>query len=290
MLLSILLSCNGNNEESKLQLLDPSGSNKDVVSNRRYQKNEIAKTLREFPSPYILALRFAAESNQDIEIDFGNIDPTKMKLDTADAELMLGIYNADMAFAAVYGRKEEFVRSAEMIKLISKQIDAPVLVNEQMLQILSDSIEEHTAQEHKKFFVENSTELTSYKDQKTAIMIVSASWLECMYLGSKIITEKNADYKKLVANQKGKLFHLIQLLNSVGKEVQPELLNRLEVLSAIYEKVEVPYKLKYDVLRSEEGTDDSLGSGQESIKMSDPVLQAIEKEIEGIRKLILKQE
>lgn len=288
ILLATLLACGESKIEPKQKVLDPSGSNKEIVSNRRYKKSEIEKILREFPSPYKLALQFAKEIDVGSDIDYVEIDSSQTKLEQ-EPHLITGLYNADMAFAAASGNGTKFVEFAERILLIAKQKNAPVLVNEALLENLKDSVEGNTSHLYEKMFVDNSLELSSHIDQKTAIMIISSSWLECMYLGSKSITDKKIGYKKIIAAQKENLYYLIQLLNSLEEKDQPELLDRLEVLSAIYEKVEISQLAKNDYLENEVKRRDSISSRQKSIKMSEPVLHAIEKEIEGIRRSILNQ-
>lgn len=285
-----LFSCQPKPKNPNPVPLDSLGSNKDIVSNRQFQKEEVNKILRSFPTSYQLALLFAKESKENPTEYLKDIEETDFYSNDVEKALALGAYQTDLAFAVVSGEKEKFNEYFDAVNHYSGQLGIPVKLDES----LKDSINTITGNDSliylfNKLFINMDLQLKTEVEQELAILIITSAWLESMYLGIEMMAEKTEGYKKIIAGQKGSLNQLLQLKNSVENEKADDLYSRMEVLAAIYEKVEVSGSRSNNFSFLEGETVDSNTYVDGTIKMSNPVLHAIENEVEFIRRFISKQ-
>lgn len=269
--------------------LDSLGSNKDIVSKRQFQKEEISKVLREFPSSYKLALLFARESRKKPSENFSTVKAIESYSNDFEKILVLGIFQADLAFAAVSGSKEEFIQYFDATQRFSSALKLPIILTKKIKNSVNKVSGNDTLLNiYQNLFIELDLKLKTQLEQETAILIVTASWVESMYLGTKMMGEKTQGYREIIAGQKENLDQLLQLWNSVEIQDADELHSRLQVLAAIYDKIGISRKQRNDsqaLLRK-----DSVNTKTLKINMSAPVLQAIENEFESFRRYIAKQE
>lgn len=285
----LLFSCQPKPQNPNPVPLDSLGSNKDIVSKRRFQKEEISKVLREFPSSYKLVLLFARESRKKPSENFSTAKAIESYPSDFEKNLALGIYQADLAFAAAWGNKKEFIHYFDAVNQFSQTLKLPLLMDKDIRDSISKVSGNDTLLNiYQSLFIEQDLKLKTQIEQETAIITVTSSWVESMYLGAKMLDEKTEGYREIIAEQKENLDQLLQLWNSVEVPPSDELLSRLQVLAAIYDKVDISRKRKNGskaMLRN-----DSVSAKTLKINMSAPVLQAIENEFSSIRQYIVKQD
>ena len=285
----LLIGCQPNAKEYHQTPLDSTGSNTALVTNRQFKESEVQQILRELPTPYKLALLFAAESKDCPHEFFASTNSARKFLSELDQSLITGIYQTNQAFAAICSNKEAFLEADRSERQFAEKLQLPV-TNEIILDSIRKVEGADTLQQlYQELFIRRDVQLKTETEQEKAIWIVSASWIESMFLGSKMITEKSNSYKKIIAEQKPSLNLLLRLWNSLDVKIDDELQDRLEVLSAIYGKVELNANMEDTFLLANEQESDSSLIANEKIKMSLPVLEAIESEIRSIRSFMVKE-
>lgn len=286
--LSFLMSCQSEPKNPNPIPLDRAGSSNVIVTNRQFKKEEVQKILQELPTPYKLALLFAKESKLCPTEYLGEPKPAELYPTKWEKALLVGIYSADQAFASICAEKEIFIKYSRAEMELSKSLNLPIFEEALLDSIQSVQGGDTLQRIYQDLFISKNLHLKTEADQEKAIWIATTSWVESMFLGSKMVIEKADSYKKLIAEQKKNLNLLLRLWNSIDVKADDALQDRLEVLSAIYEKVEFTAGKKGSFLLIKEPVVDSTDIISENIRMSIPVMEAIENELASIRNFVIK--
>ena len=94
-----------------------------------------------YPSP---AEMLSVIDMADVPYDGSLLNPTEKAdqyLDSKSKSSMLGVYMADLAYAALYGRHEESLDYLETVKSLSEEISINEAVDESMIQKARDNVE-----------------------------------------------------------------------------------------------------------------------------------------------------
>jgi hypothetical protein len=154
----------------------------------------------------------------------------------------LGVYGADLAYAATYDQKQDVKIYSKALKNLIDQLG----INVDYSQMLSDKFKEKVNNKDTLTKIITNTFYDTYKylNEKSnpdlAIMMVAGMWVEAMYIATNI-SEDTYHYSGLVqiiANQSESYTKLMKLLNSrnTDKDIK-DLESKLEVLKPSFDKV-----------------------------------------------------
>jgi len=154
----------------------------------------------------------------------------------------LGVYGADLAYAATYDQKQDVKVYSKALKNLIDQLG----INVDYSKMLSDQFKEKVNNKDSLAKIITNTFYDTYKflNEKSnpdlAIMMVAGMWVEAMYIATNI-SEDTYHYSGLVqiiANQNESYSKLINLLNShsTDKDIK-DLESKLEVLKPSFDKV-----------------------------------------------------
>ena len=155
----------------------------------------------------------------------------------------LGVYGADLAYAATYDQKQDVEVYSKALKTLIDQLG----VNINYSEMLSDKFKEKVNNKDTLIKVVTGTFFDTYKylseksNPDLALMMVTGMWVELMYIATHI-SEDSYHYTglvKIIAAQKGSYEKLLELLDSRKEDADiKSLKEKLDVLKPVYDKVE----------------------------------------------------
>ena len=223
------------------------GTEQDSASADTVNKTEISQDVKDvvypLPTPFEVTKmlnEIGAKYNSSILNPANKAE--KYFTETSKA-VNLGIFGADLAYAATYDNKQDIkLYSGALKKLVDElgiNIDYSVLVNE-------ESKEKYNNKDTLVNFITNTFfDTYQYLSKKSnpdlAIVMTSGVWVELMYIATNI-SEDTYHYSgmvKLITDQKASYTKLMELLAS--RNANPEIKDletKLSVLKPVFDKVD----------------------------------------------------
>jgi hypothetical protein len=145
----------------------------------------------------------------------------------------LGVYGADLAYAASYDQKQDVQLYSKALKTIIDELG----INIDFSRLLSADIKQKVNNKDTLVDIITKTYYDTYKNlneksnPELAVMMVSGMWVELMYIATNISKETyhNSNIVKMVADQKDSYTKLMKILNEFNtkpdiKELESKLL------------------------------------------------------------------
>ncbi len=191
---------------------------------------EITKMLNEARAPYILSI---CNTNENV----GNYFLQKEKA------LNLGVYGADLSYASTYNMKQETMLYLEASKRLTDEMEISTAFNlnyveriennlenrDSMISIISDS------------FYDTYDHLTTNKKDKLAILVMTGSWIEGLYITAQIAITAgdNTKFLDIITNQESSLKKLLEIMEPLKEDEDvSEIHGGLMDLNKIYDTIE----------------------------------------------------
>lgn len=157
----------------------------------------------------------------------------------------LGVYGADLAYAATYDQKQDIKLYSGALKTLVDDLG----INIDYSRFLSDENKEKFNNKDTLVNYITNTFFDTYQNLNTiqkgnpdlALMMVSGTWVELMYIATHISqdTYHYSGIVKLITDQKGSYGKLMELLTSsnANKEIK-DVESKLSVLKPVFDKIE----------------------------------------------------
>ncbi|MBA7558792.1 hypothetical protein ES708_00401 [subsurface metagenome] len=191
---------------------------------------EITKMLNEARAPYILSI---CNTNENV----GNYFLQKEKA------LNLGVYGADLSYASTYNMKQETMLYLEASKRLTDEMEISTAFNlnyveriennlengDSMISIISDS------------FYDTYNHLIINKKDKLAILVMTGSWIEGLYITTQIAITAgdNTKFLDIITNQESSLKKLLEIMEPLKEDEDvSEIHGGLMDLNKIYDTIE----------------------------------------------------
>jgi hypothetical protein len=235
--LFFLVSCKGGNKTADQDQLAADTLNKELLA------SDIKEVLYPLPAPFEMTQML---NNIGATYTSKNLNPAgkvEKYITEQSKALNLGVYAADLAYAATFQQQQDIQTYLSSIKTLADQLG----VTYDYTKLMSD--------EYKAKF-ENKDSLTNivtntiydtyqYLDQQSnpdlAVNMVTGVWVELMYIATNI-SQDSYNYTGLVdiiSNQKASYEKVMSLLSA--RNTNPDIKNletKLSVLKPVYDKVD----------------------------------------------------
>lgn len=166
----------------------------------------------------------------------------------------LGVYGADVAYAATYDQKQDVKLYLKALKTLVDQLGVSIDYS----KMLSDEFKEKINNKDTLINFITVTYNDTYKNlkgkgnQELAAMMVTGMWVEVMYIATNISKDSynNPEIVKLIAKQKDSYNKLLELLGSMNsnKDIK-DLETKFMVLKPVYDKVDQGlYQKDYELI------------------------------------------
>lgn len=240
--LAVIFLLSGN--ACKNQKSPRSGSGQDVANQTDEDKVTVIKEVSDYPLPTAFEVTtLLVESGASYIIDLCNdVDNVDRYIDMKSKALNLGVYGADLSYAATYKQTQETMQyldaSARLIdelqvesfdKQLVKKVEANIDNVDSLITLISDS------------FYRTYEYLTSNEQDELSILVMAGSWIEAMYIISQIsiISADNKKIVEIINEQNTTLDKLLEVMDPVSEnEMTADIFEGLVGLQKLYQDSE----------------------------------------------------
>ncbi len=272
-----LFSCNSGNNTKKP---DNAADSVDAAL-----QNQGEETFYLIPSPEDM---FAFTQDSKLKYNAVLLNPTANAAkynDTKMRELNFGIYSADLAYSAAFGKYQESVKYLQVVRKLSDDIGMSVVFNEALAKRIENIIDNPDSL--LKVTSDAYYDIVKYLEktgrESTLALISVGGWVESIYVVSNLVekySQRDVTIQRL-ADQKIIFSNLLQYLQQKSKDPNVKsVLEDLEELKKFYDSLEV-IKVEKKV-QSKNKTTIVVG-GPTRIKMTDEQLKELRKVVTKLR-------
>jgi len=219
-----------------------------VAEETEISKDEVVKELSDYPIPTSFEVtRLLIEAGASYILDLCNkADNVGKYISLKSKALNLGIYGADLSYAATYNQTQETMQYLETSSKLIDELQISTAFN----QTLVDRVESNLDNVDSLINIISDSFYDSYKylqenqQDELSLLIISGSWIEALYITTQIttITEDNQKIVDIISDQKSSLARLIEMLDPVKEDqIIADIYSGLSNIKSIYDKAEEPF-------------------------------------------------
>ncbi len=191
---------------------------------------QITTMLNEAGAPYILSISNPASNA-------GNY------FTQVEKAVNLGIYGADLSYASTYMMKQETMLYLDASKKLTDEIEISSAFNQTYAERIESNLENGDSLINiiSDSFIDTYNYLTDNNQDKLAILVMSGSWIEGLYITTQIAitAADNAALLDIILHQRSSLNKLIEIMEPIkGDEDVTEIINALNELKGHYDAIE----------------------------------------------------
>jgi len=230
ILASVFIFIGCNSSTNKTGSDDKSVAEK--IMNKQDIKPDIKEALYQFPTPLeatVMLNDAKAAFIFDITNPVENLDKYMTEQDKA---LFLGVYSADLSYAAAYNRSDEIEKLLECTGTLSDELGISGIYNDNLVDVIKDNYSNQDSLVNILSTVFDDTKrfLSDNNRDEVSVLIISAGFIETMYIATSLnlLSENNKSISEVIFGQTanvGKLINILgvfnnnELLNSISKDL-----------------------------------------------------------------------
>jgi hypothetical protein len=219
-----------------------------VAEETEISKDEVVREISDYPLPTSFEVtKLLIEAGASYILDLCNKpDNVGKYISLKSKALNLGIYGADLSYAATYNQTQETMQFLETSSKLIDELQISTAFNQtlvdrveanldnvdSLINIISDS------------FYDSYKYLQENKQDKLSLLILSGSWIEALYITTQIttITKDNQKIVEIISDQKSTLNKLLEMLDPVkDDQIITDLYTGFSNIKAIYDRAEEPF-------------------------------------------------
>lgn len=228
----------------KNQKSSNSGSKDDVELMLVESKDAVIHEISDYPLPTsfeVTTLLIDAGASYILNL-CNHVDNVNKYINLKSKALNLGVYGADLSYAATYNQTQETMQylsaSAKLIdelqigsfneELVSN-VEANISNIDSLINLISDS------------FYKTYEYLTTNEQDELSILVMAGSWIEALYITTQIsiISAENSKIVEIIYEQSSSLEKLLEIMAPVsGSEMSADIFNGLIIMQEIYRSAE----------------------------------------------------
>ncbi len=190
---------------------------------------EVTEMLQNAGASYILSL-----SNPASKV--GNY------ISSTEKALNLGIYGTDLSYASTYMMKQETMKYLESSKKLVDELEISTTFNVDYAERVENNLDDRDSLIGiiSESFTDTWEYLVENEQDKLAILVISGSYIEGIYITSQIAitASDNTEFMEVIAHQKKSLNSLINVIEPISKDADiAEIYKSLVDLAKIFEDV-----------------------------------------------------
>lgn len=186
------------------------------IMNQQDIKPDIKEALYQFPTPLeatVMLNNAKAAFIFDITNPVENLD--KYMTEQAKA-LFLGVYSADLSYAAAYNRSDEIDKLLDCTGALSDELGISGIYNEDLLDVIRDNYNNKDSLVNILSTVFDDTKkfLSNNNRDEVSVLIVSGGFIETMFLVTSLnlLSEENKGISEIILAQNENIKKLINIL------------------------------------------------------------------------------
>jgi len=210
-------------------------------------------------------------------------------IDTKSRNLNLGIYMADMAYAAFFSKRTKVLNYLEVIGKLSNYLLISSEIKENLVNDFTENIDNFDSIYHftNVYYYEIMHELEKNNNTNIMTLIISGAYIECIYIAVNLAEyEENSPLIQKVAEQKFAFINLVKSceLRKSNRNIAVVLKYLLEI-QEIYEQVQMTEGTKREMIRTADGK--IRFKGGPKLKMEESEFNKLKESVNRIRTEII---
>jgi len=190
---------------------------------------EVTDMLQKAGASYILSLSNPASN-------VGNY------ISSSEKALNLGVYGSDLSYASTYMMKQETMKYLESSKKLVDELEISTRFNLDYAERVENNLDSRDSLISiiSESFIDTWDYLVENEQDKLAILVISGSYIEGLYITMQIAitAADNTSFLEVIANQKGSLNTLIEVIDPIKNDADISDIHKgLTDLAKIYEDV-----------------------------------------------------
>lgn len=232
----IFVSCQGGTKSGNQQAGADSVNMKDISQN-------VKDVVYPLPTPFEMTKMLNNIGVSYSSAILNPVDKAEKYFTEKSKAVNLGIYGADVAYAATYDQKQDIKLYLKALKTL---VDA-LGINIDYSKMLSDEFKEKINNKDTLINIITNTYYETYKNlegkgnKDLATMMVTGMWVEVMYIATNISKDSynNSEIVKLISKQKDSYMKLLDILKAQNnnKDIK-DLETKFMILKPVYDKVD----------------------------------------------------
>ena len=209
----------------------------------REKVERITTVFNNLPSPLEVTMMFKKEG---VQYHADILNPTEKRNDydnSLSKALNLGVYGADLSYTGLFAKHEAALKYLATSQIMADYLGIGTTFQDGFISRLEKNAgnKDTLIKVLGEFFLKNDKYLKNTQYQDLSTYVLAASWVEGMYLGTKMISERqNADgIKNIINNQRVPLHNIIVLVqNTKITDVSGKLLKMLGEIESVYSGID----------------------------------------------------
>ena len=233
----ILVSCQGGTNSGSNTAASADSLNEKQIS------NEVKDVVYPLPTPFEMTSMLNGIGAKYIFASLNPVDKAEKYFTEKSKAVCVGVYGADLAYAATYDQKQDVNVYSKVLKKLVDQLG----VNIDYSYMLSDDFKKKINNKDTLTKIITNTFYDTYKNLNSksnpdlAVMMVSGMWVELMYIATNISddTYHYSGLVKIISDQKESYGKLMKLLNEHNSSAEiKDLEDKLATLKPSFDKVD----------------------------------------------------
>jgi hypothetical protein len=211
-------------------------------------KDEVVREISDYPLPTSFEVtKLLIDAGASYILDLCNkTDNVGKYISLKSKALNLGIYGADLSYAATYNQTQETMQYLETSSRLIDELQISTAFN----QSLVDRVEANLDNVDSLINIISDSFYDSYKylqenqQDKLSLLILSGSWIEALFITTQIttITKNNQQIIDIISDQKSTLNKLLEMLEPVKEDqIIVDVYSGLSGIKAIYDRADEPF-------------------------------------------------
>lgn len=215
-----------------------------MASEQAEGKEAVIKEISDYPLPTSFEVTtLLVDAGASYILDLCNhVDNVDKYINLRSKALNLGVYGADLSYAATYNQTQETMQYLEVSsrlidelqigsfdKQLAEKVEANIDNVDSLITIISDS------------FYRTYEYLTNNEQDELSILVLAGSWIEALYITSQIsiISAENAKIVEIINEQSSSLDKLLEVMEPVSEsEMSSDIYQGLTAMQEIYRSAE----------------------------------------------------
>lgn len=254
-----------------------------IDSTEIVRRQELQKIFFSIPSPVEMA-SLVKERGYRFDVSMLNSSENVSKyMGEAKQAVNLGIYGADLSYAAIFDEKQVTVNYFAAAQKLAGQLGIENVLSGELIERLEKNQESRDSLLN--IVSDAYADLNGYLKESDRVevsaLMVAGGWIEALYLSTIYAKDNNPELRRRIAEQKYALNNLLDYFGKFGDSKSlSEMKADLQTLKAIYDQSE---ENKGTTSRSTDATGKVVIGTTTTISISDETLKSIETNVQQIR-------
>jgi len=206
-------------------------------------KKDVIKEISEYPLPTSFDVtKLLVEAGASYILNLCNpVDNVNRYISLKSKALNLGVYGADLSYAATYNQAQETMQYLDVSRELLADLEIEAGFNEDMVSRIERSIEDVDSLINiiSDSFFKTYEYLASNEQDDMSILVMAGSWVEALYITTQInlISKDNSEIIDIITDQKASLDKLLEVMVPISViDTGADIYEGLIRLQEIYEQ------------------------------------------------------